>query len=414
MPAFNETLVKVENLSRKYSRDTATARKYGLREIARNLVGLPGCDEPVRDGEFWALKDVSLEIERGESVAVMGLNGAGKSTLLKIIGGLMLPSRGRVTVRGSVGSLIELGTGFHPNLSGRENIYIKCALNGMSRREAARVYKSIVDFAELKEFIDMPVGKYSSGMQARLGFAAAVLHRPDVLLIDEILSVGDFTFRQKCLDRMNACKQSSAVVFVSHSLGAIRMFCDRGIVLEKGQIVFDGPTDQAVNFFIGRQEKDSAKKPTPTVRTDPVYGPTHHNERKIAHLKLAWADESGTRRNRFARGERICLEFSFRLLYEPANLVLGVPLWNSRKEMVSGFTTNLNGDVIHVGRDGWVRGRLMIDGRLHADTYQAVMAIHDGPEYMHRSLLEPLVVTGAHPRLFGSYLVDHRWDIECP
>ncbi len=190
-----------------------------------------------------ALREVSLSIEPGESVGVIGRNGAGKSTLLQLLGGVTAPSSGRVQVRGRIAPLISVGVGFHPEMTGRENIHVNGTILGMTRREVEDKLDSIVAFAELEHFIDTPVKFYSSGMFVRLGFAVAVEARPDVLLVDEVLAVGDFAFQLRCFERMNEIRRAgTTIVVVTHNMNSIRGFCDRSVVLDRGSVIHDGPT----------------------------------------------------------------------------------------------------------------------------------------------------------------------------
>ena len=191
--------------------------------------------------DFYALRDISLEIERGNTVGLIGANGAGKSTLLKVLAGILRPSQGTVETRGRIASLLELGAGFNGELTGRENVYLNASLLGMSRRETDRVFDSIVNFAELEEFIDNPVKHYSSGMYVRLGFAVAVHVDPDVLLVDEVLAVGDEHFARKCLDKIAEFQDDGrTILFVSHGLDLVERICSRGVVLDHGRVVYDG------------------------------------------------------------------------------------------------------------------------------------------------------------------------------
>ena len=197
--------------------------------------------------EFWALKDVSFEIRRGESVGIIGRNGAGKSTLLKILSRITEPTTGRVEIRGRVSSLLEVGTGFHPELTGRENIYLNGAILGMTRREIHFKFNEIVNFAEVNKFLDTPVKRYSSGMYVRLAFAVAAHLEPEILIIDEVLAVGDAQFQRKCLGKMESVShEGRAVLFVSHSMPSITSFCDRAILLDSGKISENGPTSEVV------------------------------------------------------------------------------------------------------------------------------------------------------------------------
>ena len=199
---------------------------------------------------LWALKDVHLDIHAGESVGVLGRNGAGKSTLLSMLCGVTAPTSGRIAVRGRVAPLISVGVGFHPEMTGRENVYVNGTVLGMTRQEIDRRFDEIVQFAEIERFIDTPVKFYSSGMFVRLGFSVAVAADPDVLLVDEVLAVGDLPFQIRCFERMTEIReQGTTIVVVTHNLGSVRSFCDRGIVLRSGRVAFDGPTFDAVSAY---------------------------------------------------------------------------------------------------------------------------------------------------------------------
>jgi lipopolysaccharide transport system ATP-binding protein len=201
--------------------------------------------------EFWVLNDISYEVKKGETLGIIGHNGAGKSTMLKHLSGIMVPTRGSIEVNGRLSALIEVGAGFHPDLTGRENVFLNGVILGMSRSEVKRKFDEIVDFAGLEEFIDTPVKRYSSGMFARLGFSVAAHLEPDILVIDEVLSVGDFAFQRKGIEKMRAIAKSGAtVIFVSHNLQAVAEFCHRGILLERGRIIADGPTDQVIRRYL--------------------------------------------------------------------------------------------------------------------------------------------------------------------
>jgi lipopolysaccharide transport system ATP-binding protein len=201
--------------------------------------------------EFWVLNDISFEVKKGETLGIIGHNGAGKSTMLKHLSGIMVPTRGSIDVTGRLSALIEVGAGFHPDLTGRENVFLNGVILGMTRAEVKRKFDEIVDFAGLEEFIDTPVKRYSSGMFARLGFSVAAHLEPDILVIDEVLSVGDFAFQRKGIEKMRTIAKSGAtVIFVSHNLQAVAEFCHRGILLERGSIVADGPTDQVIRRYL--------------------------------------------------------------------------------------------------------------------------------------------------------------------
>jgi len=256
--------IKVENLSKSYLlghqsaalgsettlRDNVVAATRGLVRKTRNLVQGGGLLAGSATEEFWALSDVSFEIRRGEVIGIIGRNGAGKSTLLKILSRITEPTRGRITLKGRVSSLLEVGTGFHPELSGRENIYLNGAILGMSRREIAAKFDEIVAFAEVERFLDTPVKRYSSGMYVRLAFAVAAHLEPEILIVDEVLAVGDLEFQKKCLGKMSEFSLTGrTVMFVSHDLNAVLRLCPTSILLKSGQMLAMGPSASVVEGY---------------------------------------------------------------------------------------------------------------------------------------------------------------------
>jgi ABC-type polysaccharide/polyol phosphate transport system ATPase subunit len=240
----NDAIISVENIGKKFCRSLKRTLVYGVQDISRDVFGRTPESAELRNDEFWALKDVSFEVKRGECLGLIGANGAGKSTLLKLLNGVILPDKGTIRVHGLVGGLLELGAGFHPMLTGRENIHLNGAILGLSKKEIENQFDAIVDFADLGEFIDSPVKYYSSGMYVRLGFAVAACLNPDVLLVDEVLAVGDTAFRLKCMRAIrNRVDSGMAIIVVSHQLGTITNLCSRAVWLEKGVIRNLGQTD---------------------------------------------------------------------------------------------------------------------------------------------------------------------------
>lgn len=241
--------VVVDGVSKKFGLSLKSALKYGLIDSCRRMVGL-NSDHRLRPGEFWALQDVSFSLEPGDALGIMGVNGSGKTTLLRILNGTYSPDAGKVTLRGRIGALIAAGAGFSPMLSGRENIYISGTLLGMTPREITRRFDEIVDFAELGDFIDMPVRNYSSGMSVRLGFAIAVIGTPEILLVDEVLAVGDISFQKKCFERILALKQrGTTILLVSHAIGSIWAVCDKGLFLHKGRPALAGDIESVCRAY---------------------------------------------------------------------------------------------------------------------------------------------------------------------
>lgn len=234
-----EVLVKVEGLSKKFCKDLKTSLWYGVKDLFSNVQGNKS-ERQLREHEFWAVKDINFELRRGECLGLIGHNGAGKSTLLKILNGLIKPDAGKVTIKGRVGALIELGAGFNPILTGRENIYNNGAILGFTRKEINEKLEEIINFAEIREFIDMPVQNYSSGMKVRLGFAVAAQMEPDVLIIDEVLAVGDLGFVLKCFKTIDDILPHTAIIFVSHNMPMISRLCTQIIVLRGSKSIFSG------------------------------------------------------------------------------------------------------------------------------------------------------------------------------
>src|SRR5262249_49377212 len=311
--------IVVESLGKRYrvSRGAARPRYRTLREDLVNLVSaalrrLTRGPDGGNMEEFWALRNVGFAVRPGEVVGIIGRNGAGKSTLLKVLSRITRPTSGEVRLRGRVGSLLEVGTGFHPELTGRENIYLNGSVLGMSRREVERKVDEIVAFSEVERFLDTPVKRYSSGMYVRLAFAVAAHLEPEILIVDEVLAVGDAGFQKKCLGKMNEVgRQGRTVLVVSHNMAAVRALCRRGIVLRRGELVFDGEVESAVKHYLaylhdtaGQAFGDNPERSgSGAVRltavglldeagepvTDPVAG-------RPATVKLTYQNPSGVRR----------------------------------------------------------------------------------------------------------------------
>jgi lipopolysaccharide transport system ATP-binding protein len=261
---MTDVVIKAEGLGKRYVighqagsgryvalRDVLTQGARGVWRKTRDLFQ----GKPIVDGEtleeFWALKDASFEVRRGETVGIIGRNGAGKSTLLKVLSRITEPSAGRVTIRGRVASLLEVGTGFHPELTGRENIYLNGAIMGMTRAETRRKFDEIVAFAEVEKFLDTPVKRYSSGMYVRLAFAVAAHLEPEILVVDEVLAVGDAAFQKKCLGKMGDVAQTGrTVLFVSHNMAAVQSLCSRGCLLDGGRLTDVGPARDVVRTYL--------------------------------------------------------------------------------------------------------------------------------------------------------------------
>lgn len=253
-----EICVSVKNVSKKFSRSLKRSFIYGARDIGRAMLGRGGSDR-LRPSEFWAVRDVSLELQRGGSIGIIGLNGSGKTTLLRMISGILRPTLGEVQVHGRIAPMLALGAGFKPVLSGRENISLNLSLLGVSERDIRSRFDSIVDFAELHEAIDAPLGTYSSGMKGRLGFACAVHTNPQILVVDEVLSVGDVRFRTKCRNKINELRRDGAsLLLVSHSSILVETLSDHCIYMHRGKVVKQGDPHEVLKAY----EEDAVKQAT--------------------------------------------------------------------------------------------------------------------------------------------------------
>jgi lipopolysaccharide transport system ATP-binding protein len=324
--------IRVENLSKSY-RINHAAQRGAYRTIRESL--MEGASSLVnrwrRDGsdglteEFWALKGVDFEVQPGEVVGVIGRNGAGKSTLLKVLSRITEPTEGRIRLRGRVGSLLEVGTGFHHELSGRENIYLNGAILGMSRREIARNFDGIVAFAEVDKFLDTPVKRYSSGMYVRLAFAVAAYLEPEILVVDEVLAVGDLSFQKKCLGKMREVADGGrTVLFVSHNMPTIIQLCPRVILMEKGRIARDGTAEDVVQSYYREGRMDQAElKDLVGVRRD-----LYVNRRaQFVSCRLATPDRTGPWSAPF--GSPIRFEFRVKIERPIPTLEFGIALCNA-------------------------------------------------------------------------------------
>ena len=255
---MSDTAIRVENLSKKYILGHQQQEKYtALRDaIAKSAKGLAKSlsgksEQTVIQEEFWALRDMSFDIQQGDRVGIIGRNGAGKSTLLKVLSRITEPTTGSIRINGRIASLLEVGTGFHPELTGRENIFLNGAILGMGKNEIQSKFDEIVDFAEVEKFLDTPVKRYSSGMYVRLAFAVAAHMEPEILIVDEVLAVGDSAFQKKCLGKMeDVGKDGRTVLFVSHNMSTIQKLCSTGIFLQSGKILFQGDAKEAIDLYL--------------------------------------------------------------------------------------------------------------------------------------------------------------------
>lgn len=409
--------ISIETLGKKYllrheDRLNFPTLRDAVTDRARRLLLPAARRQGATREEFWALRELSLEIGQGERVAIIGRNGAGKSTLLKILSRITEPSTGRATVRGRLASLLEVGTGFHPELTGRENIFLNGAILGMSRGEILRKFDEIVAFADVERFIDTPVKRYSSGMYVRLAFAVAAHLEPEVLVVDEVLSVGDAQFQAKCLGKMKEVgSEGRTVLFVSHNMFAVRSLCDRGVLLENGTMVETGPVGEVIDSYYRRN-----RNAEPTVRfaddsaTDGV-----------SLLEASVTDASGCNRNLFYLGDDIHFKVKLRRSAPVAPQAMAINICTSDGLLISNVHSADAGFVFDVAKSEECLDVRVEKVRYYPGEYSVtlVMKLPDGRHVFKSDCLcfsvlqDTEIIKRPLVREHGMFHLDSHWTHVC-
>ncbi len=312
--------IRFQNVTKKYK---LGLKKDSLRDIIPAFLKRAKISNEKPEGEFLALDNVSFDVEKGEVLGIIGQNGAGKTTTLKLLSRITNPSKGSIEVNGKMSALIEVGAGFHPDLTGRENIYLNGSILGLKKKELDGKFDQIVEFAELEKFIDTPVRFYSSGMYVRLGFSISAHIEPEILLIDEVLSVGDMRFQMKCLNVMEKLKKSgTTIVFISHNLITVKGLCTRTILLSKGHIIADGDTEKVINTYriraydVSKHSENASSK-----------GKSEINPDKEAAIRgVDFFDSNGNLKNQFTTGEKVIIRLKYNAFKKINNPVFGVAI----------------------------------------------------------------------------------------
>ncbi|MBS1660097.1 MAG: ABC transporter ATP-binding protein [Bacteroidetes bacterium] len=407
-------VIKAENLSKNFViAHEAPERYQSLRDViakkAGNLLG-QGKKKSTTKEEFFALKDVSFDIHAGDRVGIIGRNGAGKSTLLKLLSRIMEPSSGRITMRGRVASLLEVGTGFHPELTGRENIFLNGAILGMSRNEIRRKFDEIVDFAEVEKFLDTPVKRYSSGMYVRLAFAVAAHLEPEILIVDEVLAVGDAQFQKKCLGKMEDVSKNEGrtVLFVSHNMGVIAQLCQKAILLKQGQVVSYDSAFNVINSYIAMDQAGTN-----------VYLPSDDTARRKENFftRIASENEKGEGATDYSFDDGIVLDFRFSLKVRTSNLQIGIGINDKLQNRI--FTVLKPIDFFRQNGSNEYVGKVKLPARIIApNIYSFACAIwtREGHVYDYVDNVCPVKIhdNGTNLALYegidyGSVIVDAEW-----
>ena len=339
-------IIEIEHLSKKYwihqerrNDSLKEALSHGVKKWFKNIYQRPSQQEsfPSEKEEFWALKEINLNIQEGDRIALLGRNGAGKSTLLKILSRITEPTKGKIKVQGRVTSLIEVGTGFHPDLTGRENILLNGAIMGMSYKEIKKKFDEIVAFADIEKFLDTPLKRYSSGMFMRLGFAVAAHLDSEIMIVDEVLAVGDAQFQEKCLKKMNEIgAQHRTILFVSHNVSSVLALCNKGILLEKGELQAFEPIEQCVSRYI---------------RSCPVSRLSWSGNSGDEHIHITQVSlrPSPSNASFFYHGEKPFLDMEFEILKPHADLMLGFSVLNSRSQVIARSRLCDHAEFHHLG-----------------------------------------------------------------
>jgi ABC-type polysaccharide/polyol phosphate transport system ATPase subunit len=414
----DERILEVQGVCKRFSKTVPAKRRQLVRQFSRAILGRADDELRLAKDEFWALRDVSFSLQRGEALGLIGLNGAGKSTLLDIIARQILPDRGGVRSRGQIAAMINLTAGFESSLTGRENVFLKGALLSRSRAQIRACFDDIVSFAQIGDFLESPVGTYSSGMRMRLAFSVAIHAEPDLLLIDEVLSVGDFQFRQKCLRRLNDLRKNASFVFVSHSFQDVARFCSRVIVLDRGRLVFDGPTREGIRFYIESKEAvgDNPADVDMTSWIHPgapttLMGDFMSCSESLDEVSFHWCADDGRPVDTISQGKGAIARLRFRVGGATGGLVVGLPIWNQDGIMVTSVNSDVAGLNIQAGSDGWVDLQVSFQSMdLNPGTYFPVLSIMKNSEFCYRQPVMPLKVATSYAMTWGYFTPEVQWE----
>ena len=416
---MSDIAIKVENLGKMYRIGEKQERYNTFRDTLNNIITAPfrrlrNIGKPAKPDELiWALKDVSFEVKHGEVIGIIGRNGAGKSTLLKILSQITEPTEGQVTIYGRVGSLLEVGTGFHPELTGRENIYLNGAILGMSKVEINRKFDEIVDFAEIEKFMDTQVKHYSSGMYMRLAFAVAAHLEPEILLVDEVLAVGDAAFQKKCLGKMEGvAKEGRTVLFVSHNIAAISSLCINTIILNSGRIMKEGKTEEVIESYV--LSLTGSSKLSLRNRKDRV------GSGKALIVDMYLINKEGQRLGEVMSGQKLGLVIKYESTSALRSAQFKISIYNYMGQLLLHFDSKILGKEINISlSDGsvecWIDHLPLTPGLYRANVSinnQLEIIDHINDAISFQVVSGDFYGTGRIPEtLSGICLVQHIWSI---
>ena len=397
--------IRFDNVSKKFKLHHQRARS--IQEILVSLTHRT--PKMMEERELWVLRNVSFEIAKGESIAFVGPNGTGKSTSLKLISGILFPDTGTIEVNGRIGALLELGAGFHVDLTGRENIYLNGSVLGLSRSQIDKKMNAIIEFSELEKFIDIPVKHYSSGMYMRLGFSIAVHTDPEILLVDEVLAVGDATFQRKCIERIAQLKQQGVtILFVSHDSTAIRRICDRAIWMEKGKILADSGTENVLQRYLWH-----------AFSTHQETGKSDNQNRwgsgEVKITGVTFLDADGQPQTNFYPGQPFTVQINYRASQKIENPVFGLAIHRSDGIHITGPNTKFSGlQIDAIQGDGSVIYRVekmpLLEGAYHVS-----VAVHDWTDtkmFDYHDSMYPFYMLSSDEERYGMMTLHGEWHVQ--
>ncbi|MDD5530055.1 MAG: ABC transporter ATP-binding protein [bacterium] len=407
-----DIVVRVDGVGKKFCKSLKNSMLYGAGDIIKSSFGMNTNPDKLRKDEFWALDDVSFELKKGEALGIIGPNGSGKTTLLKMLNGIFMPDKGKIEMKGKVGALIELGAGFHSMLTGRENIYINGAILGMSKKEINEKFDSIVEFADIGDFLDAPVKHYSSGMFVRLGFAIAIHSEPDVLLIDEILAVGDNDFQIKCCQKMYQLRQKGiSIILVSHYEYAIRNRTTNCLYLKNGKSKFLGHSEEAISVYIKETLEDRAKK---NIIEDKGGTNRLQSAKKAELISLKFFDKDWNEISFIESGQEINITIECLIKEELENTIVGVNFYDENNFVycINSYYEKAN---IEKYLQGKIKAKINIP-RFHlpVNNYLCSIIIAEGnvDNLIDWQNIAYKLVVGRAKDSWGSIKLETKWEVE--
>ncbi|NNC37506.1 MAG: ABC transporter ATP-binding protein [Hyphomonadaceae bacterium] len=410
-PPISNNVVEVKGVWKKFSKTRSGARRNMLSKTGRAFFGLQPGETILREDEFWAVQDLSFELQRGKTLGILGLNGAGKTTVLNMIGGMMLPDKGQITTVGAIGALMNLAAGFQPSLSAYENILIGGAVRGWSMEETEKRVPDIISFAELGEHLSRRLADFSAGMRLRLAFSIAVHMQPDLLLIDEVLAVGDHRFRAKCQEKINSMREDASVIIVSHSVRDIREYCDECLLIKDGVPVFKGDVEEGLSLLLESYHKGSISAGSVTkapVENKPVAAFISETD-----LEDAVVSSSKNKADKSERGRELVVNYFFKTITECDALTLGVAIRSIGSDpILSGISSINEMGELHANAGQKISAEVVIDTSvLNPGRYSIEAVIANADKILFQGSLDTYEVFTNEEFTWGPVALTAKWQV---